>query len=592
MKTFFKTVFASMLGCFFSFILIAILVVVFVIGSLSFSGGKKEVRLSEGTILHITMDHSITERANNNPLKELDFISMKSVKSLGVNEIVAAINSAATDKKISAIFIEPSMMFDVGFASLEEIRNALVSFKESGKPIIAYSEVFSQKSYYLASVADKIYLNPQGAFDFRGLASQLYFLKGTLSKLEIQAQIIRHGKYKSAVEPFTVDKMSEANREQYSALLNSIWDHYLDVISVTRNISVDSLNLIADSVLVRNPADAQRFGFVDALVYKDSILEMLKVAVASERSAENLESVTLYQYAKSTGLKPASSSKNKIAVIYAVGEINSGEGSDDAIGSERISRTIRIARTDENVKAIVLRINSPGGSALASEVIWREVKLAADVKPVVVSMGDLAASGGYYIACAATKIVAQPNTLTGSIGVFGVIMNMGDFFKNKLGVTFDVVKTNEYADMMTTTRALTPFELSVIQQSVEEIYNVFVQRVAEGRNMTIAQVDSIAQGRVWSGIDARGISLVDEIGGLNDAIRIASELAGIEEYSILELPIQKDIFEDLFQAVVGRKLMTWITGNFIDQYPFLRSLEPINSTDPFQTRLPFDMVIE
>jgi protease IV len=592
MRNFFKTVFATMLGCFFSFLLLAILLFVFVIGSLSFSGGDKEVHLNEGTILHITMDHPITERATNNPFKELDFISMKPSKSLGINEIVAAIDAAAADEKISAIFIEPSLMFDVGFASLEEIRNALIQFKESGKPVIAYSEVFSQKSYYLASVADKIYLNPQGVFDFRGFASQLYFLKGTLSKLEIQAQIIRHGKYKSAVEPFTVEKMSEANREQYSAFLNSLWGHYLNVISATRTISVDSLNHIADSVLVRNPSDALRFGFVDGLVYKDSILEILKVASASDVRAEDLESVTLYQYAKSTGLKSGSSSKNKIAVIYAVGEIGSGEGDDESIGSERISRTIRKARTDENVKAIVIRVNSPGGSALASEVIWREVKLAAQVKPVVVSMGDLAASGGYYIACAATKIVAQPNTLTGSIGVFGVIMNMGDFFKNKLGVTFDVVKTNEFADMMTTTRALTPFELSVIQQSVEEIYDVFVHRVAEGRNMTVAQVDSIAQGRIWSGIDAKSIGLVDEIGGLEDAIRIASELAGIEEYSVIALPVQKELFDELFSDIMGKKLMMWLAGRFVEQYPFLRSLEPIRSTDAFMTRLPFDLVIE
>ncbi len=592
MGNFFKTVFATMLGCFFSFLLIVVIAIVFVVGSLSFSGGEQEVHLSEGTILHITMDHPITERASKNPFKELDFISMKPSKSLGINEIVDAIHAAKTDENIAAIFIEPSLMFDIGFASLEEIRNALVDFKESGKPVVAYSEVFSQKSYYLASVAEKIYLNPQGVFDFRGFASQLYFLKGTLSKLQIQAQIIRHGKYKSAVEPFTVEKMSEENREQYSAFLGSIWDHYVEVISAARQISLDSLNLIADSVYIRNAADAEKFGFVDGLVYKDSILQILKIVTASENKAEDLENVTLYQYAKSSGVKPSSSSKDKIAVIYAVGDIGSGEGDDESIGSERISRTIRLARTDENVKAIVLRVNSPGGSSLASEVIWREVQLAAQVKPVVVSMGDLAASGGYYISCAATKIVAQPNTLTGSIGVFGVIMNMGDFFKNKLGVTFDVVKTNPHADMMTNTRALTPFELNVIQQSIEEIYDAFVQRVAEGRNMTVKQVDSIAQGRIWSGIDAKSIGLVDEIGGLDDAVRIAAELAGLQEYSVIELPVQKELIEELFSDVMRRKLMAWIAGHFVEQYPFLRSLEPLRSYDTFMTRLPFDMVIE
>jgi len=592
MKNFFKTVFATMLGCLFSFILLFVILMVFVIGSLSFSGKEKQVELKPKTILHLTFDHPVLERGTNNPFKELDFVSMKPSKALGLNEIVDAIDAAASEEKIAAIFIEPSLMMDMGFATIEEIRNALLRFKESGKPVIAYSEVYSQKAFYLVSVADKIYMNPKGMFDFRGLASELFFLKGTLSMLDIQAQIIRHGKYKSAVEPFTNDKMSPENREQYTAFLNSIWNYYIAQVSAVRGISIENLNNIADSLLVRNADDALKYGFVDELVYKDRALDILKVQTASDKDINELESVTLQQYAKSVGLENKSVEKDYIAVIYAVGEINTGEGDDESIGSERISRTIRKARLDDDVKAIVLRVNSPGGSALASEVIWKEIQLTAQVKPVVVSMGDLAASGGYYIACAATKIVAQPNTITGSIGVFGVIFNMSDFFKNKMGVTFDVVKTNQHADMMTMTRPLSAFELSVIQQSVEEIYDTFIERVATGRNLSIEQVDSIAQGRIWSGLDAKKIGLIDETGGLNDAIRIAAELAGLETYSILELPKQKDFIEELLSEMMGNQMMGYFMNRIVKAYPFLRSAESVKNTDPFMTRIEYDIVIQ
>jgi len=592
MKSFFKTVFATMLGCFFSFILIFVILMIFIVGSLSFSGKDKKVVLQPKTILHMSFDHPVLERGTNNPFKELDFVTMKPSKALGLNEIVAAIDAAASEDAISAIFIEPSLMIDMGFASIEEIRNALIRFRQSGKPIIAYSEIFSQKAFYLASVADRIYMNPEGMFDFRGLSSQLYFLKGTLSKLDIQAQIIRHGKFKSAVEPFTLDKMSQENREQYTEFLTSIWNHYLETISEARGISIERLNSIADSLLIRNAKDALKYGFVDELAYKDKVLEILKVESGSDREINALESVTLQQYAKSVSISSKKFNSDRIAVIYATGDINSGEGSDESIGSERISRNIRQARLDSNVKAIVLRINSPGGSALASEVIWREVQLATQTKPVVVSMGDVAASGGYYIACSANKIVAQPNTVTGSIGVFGVIFNMGDFFKNKLGVTFDVVKTNKHSDMLTVTRPLTAVELGYIQQSVEEIYDTFIQRVALGRNLSTEDVEKIAQGRIWSGLDAMKLGLVDEIGGLQDAIRIAAELAGIESYSLLELPRQKDFFEELVGEMMGKKLTAYFVERFLISYPFLRSVEQIQSKDPFMTRMEFDIVID
>lgn len=592
MKNFFKTVFATMLGCFFTFILLFVILMVFAMSSLSFSGSEKEVKIRPKTILHLTFDHPIPERGSKNPFREIDFASMKPNKSLGLNQIVETIDAAAQESNISVIFIEPALLIEHGYATIEEIRNALVRFKATGKKVIAYAEVFSQKSYYLASVADKIYINPKGMFDFRGLSSQLFFLKGTLTKLDIEAQVIRHGKYKSAVEPFTLDKMSEENKQQYSEFLSSIWNHYLKIVSEARGISTEKLNGIADSVLVRSPENALSLGFVDGLMYKDEVLEVMKNETGSEGDINELESVSLLQYSSNISGKSKKFSKNKIAVIYAVGDINSGEGNDETIGSEKISRTIRQARLDEDVKAIVLRINSPGGSAIASEIIWREVQLAASVKPVVVSMGDVAASGGYYIACPATKIIAEPNTLTGSIGVFGVMLNMGEFFKNKLGVTFDVVKTNTYSDMFTMTRSMSDFELAVIQQYIEEIYDTFVTRVAEGRKMKPEDVDKIAQGRIWSGLQAKEIGLVDDIGGLGDAVKIAAELAGIQEYSILELPRQKEFFEEFLSDLMGHKLSEYFLRNVFERYPFIKGIEPVLSNDVFMTRMEFDVIIE
>ena len=580
-----------MLGCLFSFIVFSLIVVFVIVGIITASVKDSDINLQQNSILYLTLDHPILERGTNNPFREADLFSMSPSKAIGLNEIIAAIDAAAEEEKISAIFIEPSLMQNAGMATIEEIRDALIRFKKSGKPIIAYSEVYTQKSYYLASVADKIYINPKGMFDFRGFASELYFLKGTLSKLEIEAQIIRHGKYKSAVEPFTNEQMSDENREQYTELLTSMWNAYLKNIADARGIDIATLNTIADSAFIRNAEDAVNYGFVDEMMYKDQVLEILKVQSGSESDIDKLESVTLHQYAKSITQQSTTFDKNKIAVIYANGEIGSGKGDDFVIGSETTSQAIRNARLDEDVKAIVLRVNSPGGSALASEVIWREVKLTAEVKPVVVSMGDLAASGGYYIACPATKIVAQPSTITGSIGVFGVIFNMGEFFKNKLGVTFDVVKTNEYADMMTMTRPLTQTELALIQFGVEEIYDTFIQRVAEGRNLSIEDVEQIAQGRVWSGLDAKEIGLVDEIGNLGDAINIAAELAGLESYMIVEMPKQKEFLEEIFSDMLGNNLMAFFTQSFYKAYPFLRSIEPVQSHDAFQTRLEFDLVI-
>lgn len=591
MKSFFKSVFANMLGCLFSFLIISIVIILIIVGSVSSITSEKEVKVEPNTILHLNFDHTILERGTKNPLHQMNFFEMRNVKSLGLNEIVRAIEFAATDKNISAVFIEP-LMLNSSWAYTQEIKDALEKFKESGKPIITHTEIMTQNAYFLTQISDKIFLNPHGYFDLRGLASQTFFFKGTLSKLEIENQIIRHGKYKSAIETFTNDKMSPENREQIQVLVNSIWNLFLNSTSKNRNIPVDSINSWANNLSIRTATDAYRFGLVDSLIYKDEVLEYLKNIIKSDETIDDLPKITLAQYVKVANLKSQKVHENEIAVIYAVGEIIDGKGSETTIGSDRIASSLRKARLDEDIKAVVLRVNSPGGSAIASETIWREVELTRKSKPIVVSMGEFAASGGYYIAASASKIIAQPNTITGSIGVFGLMFNFNNFFKNKLGVTTDLVKTNSYSDMPNLTRPLSPFELNVLQNQVENIYDTFVQRVAKGRNMTVEQVDSIAQGRVWSGIDAKKIGLVDEIGGLTHAIQAAAKLANIKDYRITELPEQKELMEQLMSDFMTVQVKNIIQNNFLYQFEFLAPLKEIQSKDPFMTRLPYNITIE
>ncbi|NQV75505.1 MAG: signal peptide peptidase SppA, partial [Bacteroidetes bacterium] len=415
MKEFFKFVFASMLGFILSFFAVLLLLIVIVTAIVSTAGSDGKVSVTSNSILHVSLDYPIKERTDKNPFAELSLLGLESKKKIGLSEILQGIEDAKSDDHIKGIYLDASSI-ESGLATIEEIRNALIDFKKSGKFIIAYSEVYSQGAYYLATAADKIYLNPEGMIDFRGLSSEIMFFKGALDKLDIEAQIIKVGTYKSAVEPFILDKMSEPNKRQVTCFLGSMYDHFLSEISKSRKITKNTLFSLADSAKIRAPKDALTFKMVDGLKYKDEVLDELKKLTKIDKKKE-IKSVSIEEYAPAEDGKEESS-QNRIAVIYANGEIMSGEGNDETIGSERISRAIRKARTDDKVKAIVLRVNSPGGSALASDVIWRETVLAKKSKPVIVSMGDLAASGGYYIACAADSIFAQPNTITGSIGVF------------------------------------------------------------------------------------------------------------------------------------------------------------------------------
>lgn len=591
MKDFFKFMFASMLG---TFIMSVILFFIFmgIVASFATLIEKEETKLSDNTLLHIELSTDITDRTPKDPFSGFDFATMESNKALGLNDILKNLDKAARDPKIKGIYLDLTSL-SAGMATIEEIRDGLVKFKKSGKFLIAYSESYSQGSYYLASTADKIYLNPEGMLDFQGISAELMFFKGTIEKLDAEMQIIRHGKYKSAVEPFLLDKMSDENREQMMALIDGIWGTILAGISDSRGIAKEELNRIADGLLLKTPEDAVKFKFVDALKYKDEILAELKEKLGVEKE-DDMKFVSLSKYtlaADPSTEKP--DRKNKIAVVYALGEISSGEGSDESIGSERISKAIRKARTDDKVKAIVLRVNSPGGSALASDVILREVKLAVKEKPVVVSMGDVAASGGYYISCAASKIFADKSTITGSIGVLGIVPNLEKTMKEKLGITFDYAMSNENSNFMTLNRPLTPYQKELIQGYIEDVYSTFVSHVSEGRNMPSDKVDAIGQGRVWIGSDAKEINLIDEFGGLTDAIEAAKELANLTTYSIKDLPEQEDPFEKIINDIFGdASIESHLKSELGDNYRLYQYLKYWKEATGVQARMPFDVYVK
>ena len=528
----------------------------------------------------------------------LNMSSFSIDKALGIREIKIALDAAKSDKKIEGILLDMSGM-SAGMASTEEIRNAIIDFKKSGKFVVAYSENYTQKSYYLGTAANEMYVFPEGMVDFRGLGAELMFFKGMIDKLGVDVQIIRgsNNKFKSAVEPFMLDSMSDANRKQTMTYLNAMWGQMLKGVSETRGISIAELNEIADSVYVRNAETAVKYKLVDGEKYEDEIISMIckKAGIKNEADLELVDfSKYAYHTAKKVDNKVKDEDKN-IAVIYAVGGIESGKGNNTTMGSETIAKAIREARLDKNIKAIVLRINSPGGSALASDVIWREVILAKAAKPVIVSMGDLAASGGYYIACAAHKIYAQPNTITGSIGVFGVIPNFGPMLKDKIGITTSIVETNEHSVSLTVLNKLTDDERLLIQQGVDDIYMDFTTKVAEGRGMTQAEVDSIGQGRVWAGSDAINIGLVDDLGGIDDAVKYAAEKAGIKQ-SAVKLKVYPESKNQLMDLLTQFEMMEEKEDekSLIKQkmIKLMETLEQVTSMKGVQVRLPYEIVIE
>ncbi len=598
MKQFLKNVLSSCFGIFFAGVLLFVVVIGYISYKISSvtADTTNEITIDDNCILKLNFDVAISERENKDPLSGFNLKGLSDDNSLGLLDILKAIRIAATDDKIKGIYIETSGV-STNLANVEEIRNALIEFKKSKKFVWSYSEMYSQTGYYLCSVADSVWLNPVGMVEFKGMASQVMFFKGALAKLEIEPEIIRHGKFKSAVEPLINDHLSDANRLQIQTYLGTLWSHLKLGISTSRKISVQELQAMVDNAKVTNAKTAQQYKLVDRLMYKDQVLEriasQLRVTKTDDINTTSLanyidanESTT---YASTVNNKSATAT-SRIAIVYANGDIESGKGDDETIGSDRIAQAIREARLDENIKAIVLRINSPGGSSMASDIIWREVSLTKKVKPVVVSMGGLAASGGYYIACSANKIIAEPTTITGSIGVFGVLWNGSGLLNNKLGITVDTVKTGRFADIGTTTRALTTTERAIIQQEVETIYDDFITRVAEGRHMTKAQVDSIGQGRVWTAIDAQKIGLVDELGGIDKAIATAATLAKLDSYKLYNLPKQINPFEKIMQKMGASTTEANSRAMLGEAYPYYKALHNAVKHKGILMRTEYDVV--
>ena len=585
MKDFIKFTFASTVGVILAGIIFTILGIVSLAGMLASSDTETVVK--ENSIFFLDLDGALYERAEENPVLEL---MGEEYKTYGLDEILASIQKAKDNENIKGIFLQPGI-FSASYASLEEIRDALMNFKESGKFIVAYADSYTQEMYYLSSVADKLIANPQGSIAWQGLASQTIFYKDLMKKVGIDMQIFKVGTYKAAVEPFIATEMSDANREQITAFLNSTWNQLLEDISASRNIPVEKLNQYANEMMMFKPADEYiACGLADTLLYKDGVLNYLKELTGREAN-ESLRTLTLEDMKNIKRNVPLDKSGNIIAVYYAFGAIDQTGSTEEGIDSEKVIRDLRKLREDETIKAVVLRVNSPGGSAYGSEQIWHEVLLLKEKKPVVVSMGDYAASGGYYISCAADYIVAEPTTLTGSIGIFGMFPNLDNLLTDKLGLHFDVVKTNKFADMGDLTRAFNPQEKEVMQKYIENGYKLFVKRCADGRNMSIEEIEKIAEGRVWTGSAAKELGLVDELGGLDKALEIAAQKADIEYYSTISFPEKGNILSSFLEQTKEDYIQGQMAETMGEYYHYVKFIQNVKDMDRIQARLPFELHI-
>ena len=587
MKQFFKFMFASCLGSALMLIILLI-IMLWTIGS----SANSTIKVKPKSVLYMDLSYDIPERTSDNSLSSvLGSLQNQDADMSGMNDIIANIDYAKNDPNIAGIFMELSSV-GTSPANLEELRNHLVSFRESGKFVITYGESMTQTAYYLATAGDEIYLNPDGMLDIHGMASQIMFYKNLLDKLDIEMQIIRgpNNKYKSAVEPYFLDKMSDANREQMTVLLNTLWNKIVSDICAARGTDAQRLNMLVDNLdLTFDVSIAHREKFIDGLAYRDEIIARIKDLASIEKSGK-INVLTNSQYASA---RPEPKAKaDKIAVIYANGQIIDGNGDDETIGSTTLSKAIREAREDKKVKAIVMRVNSPGGSALASEIIRREVELAKAEKPVIVSMGNYAASGGYWISTEGDYIFADPTTLTGSIGVFGTFPNAQKFLNEKVGLTFDVVKTNNNGDFGSITKPLTDYQKELLNRHVAKTYYDFTALVARTRGLRQSYVDSIGQGRVWAGADALEIGLVDELGGLDKAIEYAANKANLTDYSIKDYPKQKDLMESLMSGSLPEPYTKSLIKNRLgNNYKYLETFENISKLNGIQALMPF-MIVE
>ena len=587
MKEFFKFLFASMLGVFLTLIILFFVFLGLVKSMMDFAENEV-VAVPNNTILYINFSQPINDRTPTPSL--FDVLSPEKSDAIGLNDILKNLEKAKVDPNIDGIYMELGFV-QAGISKLEEIREAMIDFKKSGKFIITYSEYMSQGAYYLSTVSDKIYLNPKGMLLFKGLNAQVIFYKGLLEKLSVEAQIVRHGQFKSAVEPYMLDKMSKASRKQTQTYINSIWNSMLRSIAESRNLEVSDLNKIADNLEIFNPELILKNGLIDGLKYKDEVLLEMKELLGIDQDSD-ISSMSLSKYSNSPSIE-INKGRDRITIIYANGTMMAGEGNDDYIGSYGISRAIRKARTDDRVKAIVFRINSGGGDVIASEVIRREIELATKVKPVIASYGDVSASGGYWATCQATKIIAKETCLTGSIGIFGMMPNIQGLLNEKLGITIDNVNTNDNSDFINISRPLSNYEKAVLQANVEKGYENFIELVANARGLRKSFIDSIGQGRVWSGKDALELGLIDEYGGLKRAIELAAEAAELDTYRIRELPAQKDPIQELLQNYMGSTAQTKIMKNELGEaYKYVKIIKEFSSIKGIQARLPFEIIIE
>lgn len=587
MKDFIKFTFASLLGVVLAGIVFTVLGIVTMVGMVASSDTETVVK--DNSILVVNFEGTLTERAEENPFQQM---MGEEYTNYGLDDILSAIKKAKENENIKGIYLKPTML-GASYASLEEIRKALLDFKESGKWIVSYADQYAEQGmYYLASVADKVIINPQGSLAWHGIASQSIFFKDLLDKVGIEMQIFKVGTYKSAVEPFIATEMSPANREQVSVYINSIWSRLLEDVSASRHISIDSLNLLADQFMDLTPAEEYvNCGLVDTLMYQDEVLSYLKDMTNREKD-ESLNTLSLADMKNVKRNVPLDKSGNIIAVYYAFGGIDDTTSPEEGINSEKVIKDMRKLREDETIKAVVLRVNSPGGSAYGSEQIWNEVVKMKAEKPVIVSMGDYAASGGYYISCAADYIVANPTTLTGSIGIFGMIPNMEKLLGDKLGLDFDVVKTNKMADMGNLTRSFNPEEKAVMQNMVNNGYELFVKRCADGRQMTTEAIKKIAEGRVWTGSDAKELGLVDELGGLDKALEIAAQKAEVEAYSVINYPAQEGFFSSFINTTKKDYIEGKMAETLGEYYGYLKFVENLKEADRIQARMPFDLRIK
>lgn len=588
MKDFLKYMLAAIVGVCIVGVVFTIIGIMSVAGMVASSSGS-ETKVNDNSVFILNLNGSVEERSQPNPLSQLmgdDF------GTYGLDDILSSIKKAKDNEKIKGICLNAGA-FACSSASLEEIRNALVDFKESGKFIVAYGGNYLQNTYYLASVADKVAINPQGSLGWHGLATQTYFLKDLYDKIGIEMQVFRVGTYKSAVEPYIATQMSDANREQTQAFVNSIWGQMVADVAESRNIPADSLNALADRNMDLQPTETYiATGLADTLMYQDEMLAYLKQLTDTEED-DALNKLYLDDMVNVQRNVPKDKSGNILAVYYAAGTIGSSElPTDEGIDPGKVTKDLRKLREDESVKAVVLRVNSPGGSAFGSEEIWREVTLLKEKKPVIVSMGDYAASGGYYISCAADWIVAQPTTLTGSIGIFGRVPNAGKLLNDKLGIHFDGVKTNKLADLGDITRPFNEEEKALMQNMVNKGYELFTQRCADGRKMPIDEIKKIAEGRVWTGEMAKDLKLVDELGGIDRAIAVAAERAEIEDYTVMSYPKQEDFISSLMSSGTDRYLSARMKDELGVFYEPFRHMQNLKNSDPVQARLPFMITIK